>query len=188
MLRAGCPFPLGGSGTTEDAESAKADTDVLETFPLVSVRPSVNFVLFVVPLPSRNVDNMYYVCITMFDARNRHPKRMTVVLALGFDLFFKPKLTQAAQQAGVEVRYAQPAQAAEAAAGAARVVADASAPGVQDALAAVRRAHPALPILACYPHVEAQRAEFVRGLGGVAVTRGLFAQRLPEALAGTLGG
>lgn len=112
---------------------------------------------------------------------------MTVVLALGFDLFFKPKITQAAQQAGVEVRYAQPAQAAELAAGAARVVADVSAPGVQEALEAVRKARPDVPILACYPHVEEHRAVAVRALGGVAVTRGLFSQRLPEALSGELG-
>lgn len=113
---------------------------------------------------------------------------MPVVLALGFDLFFKPKISAAAQQVGVEVRYATPDKAVEAAQGADRVVADVSAPGVQEALAGVRKAHPTLPILACYPHVEAQRAELVRGLGGVAVTRGAFAQRLPEALAGDLRG
>lgn len=112
---------------------------------------------------------------------------MDVVLALGFDLFFKPKLTQAAQAVGVEVRHAPPAQADAAAAGAARVVADVSAPGVEEALRRIRAARPDVPILACYPHVEAARADAVRALGGVAVTRGAFASRLPEALAGTLG-
>lgn len=110
-----------------------------------------------------------------------------VVLALGFDLFFRPKLTQAAQAVGVEVRHAAPDRAAEAAADATRVVADASAPGVADALAAVRKARPDVPILACYPHVEAQRADEVRSLGGVAVTRGAFVQQLADALAGRLG-
>lgn len=111
-----------------------------------------------------------------------------VVLALGFDLFFKPKLNEAAKAVDVEVRYASPQQAAALAKDVARIVADVSAPGVADALAAIRQARPDVPILACYPHVEAQRAEHVRGLGGVAVTRGLFASRLPEALAGTLRG
>ncbi|HET6405199.1 MAG TPA: hypothetical protein VFH78_11165 [Candidatus Thermoplasmatota archaeon] len=109
-----------------------------------------------------------------------------VVLALGFDLFFKPKLSAAAAQAGVELRYAPPAEASRAAAGAARVVADVSAPGVEEALAALRKERPDVPILACYPHVEVRRAEAVRALGGVAVTRGHFAQHLVEALAGTL--
>lgn len=112
--------------------------------------------------------------------------RMDVVLALGFDLFFKPKLNAAAKEAGVEVRYATPAQAQDAAKGATRVVADVSAPGVEEAIAAIRRAHPALPLLACYPHVETRRADAVRALGGVAVTRGHFAQRLVDALAGKL--
>ena len=111
---------------------------------------------------------------------------MDVVLALGFDLFFKPKMTHAAQAAGVQVRFARPEEAVAQAAGATRVVADASAPGVEDALRAVRAAHPALPVLACYPHVEAHRAEAVRALGGVPVTRGAFAARLEDALAGKL--
>lgn len=109
---------------------------------------------------------------------------MDVVLALGFDLFFKPKLLAAANAVGVEVRFATPAQAVDAAKGAARVVADVSAPGVEDALRAVRAARPDVPVLACYPHVEEARAEAVRGMGGMAMTRGAFAQRLGDALAG----
>ena|SRR5581483_6338543 len=111
---------------------------------------------------------------------------MDVVLGLGFDLFFKPKLNDAARRANVELRYATPAQAVDAAKGAARVVADASAPGVEDALRDVRAAHPALPILACYPHVEEARAVAIRALGGVAIPRGAFAARLEDALAGKL--
>lgn len=111
---------------------------------------------------------------------------MDVVLALGFDLFFKPKLNEAAKAASVELRYAAPQDAARAAAGATRVVADVSAPGVEEALAAIRKEHPALPILACYPHVEERRAQAVRALGGVAIARGAFAQRLADALAGKL--
>lgn len=111
---------------------------------------------------------------------------MDAVLALGFDLFFKPKLLAAAQAAGVEVRFATPADALARAAGATRVVADVSAQGVEEALVALRKAHPALPVLACYPHVEVRRAEAVRAMGGVAVTRGLFVQRLADALAGKL--
>ena len=111
---------------------------------------------------------------------------MDVVLGLGFDLFFKPKMAEAAKSAGVELRHAAPAQAVEAAKGATRVVADVSAPGVEEALRAIRAARPDLPILACYPHVEAQRADAVRALGGVAITRGAFAADLPAALQGGL--
>ena len=111
---------------------------------------------------------------------------MDAVLALGFDLFFKPKLNQAAQHVGVEVRYARPQDAGEAARDVARVVADVSAAGVEDALRAVRAARPDVPILACYPHVEAQRAEAVRAMGGVAVTRGRFSAALEDALLGRL--
>ena len=111
---------------------------------------------------------------------------MDVVLALGFDLFLKPKISAAAQQAGVEVRYAAPQQAAEAAAGATRVLADVSAPGVQDAVLALRRARPDLPVLACYPHVEQHRADAVTSVGGAVITRGAFVSRLPDALAGKI--
>lgn len=111
---------------------------------------------------------------------------MDVVLALGFDLFFKPKLSVAAQQAGVQLRYASAADAVKAAEGAARVVADVSAPGVEEAVVAIRRAHPQLPLLACYPHVEVRRAEAVRAVGGVAVTRGAFVERLVDAVSGKL--
>lgn len=111
---------------------------------------------------------------------------MDVVLALGFDLFFKPKLNEAAKQVGVEIRYATPPQVEAQAAGTRRVIADVSAPGVEEALVTLRKHHPGLPILACYPHVEERRAEAVRALGGVAVTRGHFSKHLPEALAGTL--
>lgn len=111
---------------------------------------------------------------------------MDLVLALGFDLFFKPKLAAAAQQAGVELRHAQPDAAVHEAARASRVVADVSAPGVEEALLTLRRHYPALPMLACYPHVEVRLAELVRGIGGVAITRGRFSQHLPEALQGRL--
>lgn len=111
---------------------------------------------------------------------------MDVVLCLGFDLFFRPKLQEAARAAGVEVRFANPKDAAGAAAGATRVVADVSAPGVEQALRDVRAARPDVPILACYPHVETARADAVRSLGGVAVTRGAFTARLADALSGRL--
>lgn len=113
---------------------------------------------------------------------------MDVVLALGFDLFFKPKLTAAAKEASIELRYGTPADAEKLAEGATRVVCDVSAPGVDETLVALRKRHPALPILACYPHVEVRRAEGVRALGGpaVAVTRGRFAEHMTDALRGTL--
>lgn len=111
---------------------------------------------------------------------------MDTVLALGFDLFFRPKLNQAAQAVGVQVRHATPQDAAKAAEGVTRVVADVSAPGVEQALREVRAMRPDVPILACYPHVEAARAEAVRGLGGVAVTRGSFNAQLEAALTGRL--
>lgn len=122
-----------------------------------------------------------------FSRPARLPPRMDAVLALGFDLFFKPKMTHAAQAAGVELRFARPEEAVPLAAHAARVVADASAPGVEDALRALRAAHPDLPILACYPHVETHRADAIRALRGVPVTRGAFAARLEDALAGKMG-
>lgn len=113
---------------------------------------------------------------------------MRVVLALGFDLFFKPRLAQAAREAEVEVRHATPADAVARAEGASHVVADVSAPGVPEALAALRRARPDLPILACYPHVEAHRVQAVLTLGrAAAVTRGTFSADLVGALRGTLG-
>lgn len=120
--------------------------------------------------------------------QDRGLAQVDVVLALGFDLFFKPKLSAAAKEAGVDLRYARPEEAEKVAAGAARVVADVSAPGVDEALAALRKHHPTLPILACYPHVEVRRAEGVRALGGdaVAVTRGRFAEHMADALRGTL--
>ena len=113
---------------------------------------------------------------------------MDTLLCLGFDLFFKPRLSQAAQELGVELRHAAPAQALDAANGAARVIADVSTPGVQEALIAIRAAHPQLPILACYPHVETARADAVRAIGGVAIPRGEFTKRLGEALAGGVRG
>ena len=108
------------------------------------------------------------------------------VLALGFDLFFKPKMMEAARAAGVELVFAAPADAAAKAAGASRVVADASAPGVLDALRAVRAARPDVPVLACYPHVEERLAREAEALGARTMTRGAFAQALPDALAGKL--
>lgn len=109
-----------------------------------------------------------------------------IVLALGFDLFFRPKLAAAAKDADVDVRFASPGDAVRAAEGVARVVADVSAPGVEEALRDVRAARPDVAILACYPHVEEARAVAVRALGGVAVTRGAFNQRLADALSGRL--
>lgn len=111
---------------------------------------------------------------------------MDVVLALGFDLFLKPKISAAAKDAGVEVRYATPQQAEDAARGATRVLADVSAPGVQEAVLALRRARPELPVLACYPHVEQQRADAVMAAGGAVITRGAFVSRLPDAVAGKI--
>lgn len=111
---------------------------------------------------------------------------MDIVLCLGFDLFFKPKLDHAATQAGIALRYAMPRDALAAARDATRIVADVSAPGVLEALQAIRAADPAISILACYPHVEEHRALAVRAIGGVAVTRGAFASRIPDALAGAL--
>ncbi|HUR70104.1 MAG TPA: hypothetical protein VM370_12740 [Candidatus Thermoplasmatota archaeon] len=111
---------------------------------------------------------------------------METVLALGFDLFFRPKIDEAASKLGVAVVYAHASNASALARGAARVMADVSAPGVAEALAALRAADPTLPILACFPHVEEHRAAAVRALGGVAVTRGRFAQHLEEALGGSL--
>jgi hypothetical protein len=107
-----------------------------------------------------------------------------VVLALGFDLFFKPRLAEAARAAGVELRHAAPRDALAQAAGAARVVADVSAPGVLDAVLALRAARPELPVLACYPHVQADLARAVTQAGGRALPRGAFSERLVEALAG----
>ena len=107
---------------------------------------------------------------------------MDTVLALGFDLFFKPKLNAAAEKVGVRLLYAAPPDAASVT----RIVADVSAPGVEEQLRALRAAHPQLPILACYPHVETHRADAVRALGGVAVTRGHFASHIEDALAGKL--
>jgi hypothetical protein len=105
---------------------------------------------------------------------------METVLALGFDLFLKPKLDEAARRLGVALRYGGDA------ADVARVVADASAPGVEERLRAIRAARPDVPILACYPHVEERRAEAIRALGGVAVTRGAFVGDLAGALAGRM--
>lgn len=107
-----------------------------------------------------------------------------IVLALGFDLFFKPKMNAAADQLGLTLRYAKPEDAAAQAADATRVVADASSPGVADALEAVRAAHPTLPILACYPHVQADLGARIANLGGTPTTRGAFNAALPDALAG----
>lgn len=108
------------------------------------------------------------------------------VLALGFDLFFRPKLLEAAKTAGVEVRFAAPPAAVASAEGAARIVADVSAPGVLDAVLALRKARPDVPVLACYPHVETRLADAVKGAGGAAIPRGAFVADLPAALAGRL--
>lgn len=105
-----------------------------------------------------------------------------LVLALGFDLFFKPRLSQAAQQLGVELRHAQPKDALAASEGATRVVADVSAPGVLDAVLVLRKSRPELPVLACYPHVQRDLAEAVERAGGRAVTRGAFNGDLLGAL------
>lgn len=109
-----------------------------------------------------------------------------VVVAIGFDLFFRPKLQAAARDAGVELRTPATPDAVAAAAEADRLVADASAPGVEDVLGDVKRARPELPILVCYPHVESDRAARMEALGIHAVTRGAFNQRLEDALRGGL--
>ena len=109
-----------------------------------------------------------------------------VVLALGFDLFFRPKLQEAAKAAGVDVRAVGNAQALEAAKDAARVVADVSSPGTLDAVLALRQARPDLPVLACYPHVQADLAAAVQAAGGAVVTRGKFNADLAAALSGRL--
>lgn len=97
-----------------------------------------------------------------------------VVLALGFDLFFKPRMTQAATGTGIELRFAQPHEALAKSEGTARVIADVSAPGVLDAVLSLRQARPELPVLACYPHVQADLARAVTAAGAQAITRGQF--------------
>ena len=111
---------------------------------------------------------------------------MDVVLALGFDLFLKPKLNAAADALGVQLRYVPPARALEDAsvADVTRVVADVSAPGALDAALALRAARPDLPLVACYPPVQEDLARAVREAGGVAITRGAFVSGLPDTLAG----
>ena len=103
-----------------------------------------------------------------------------VVLALGFDLFFKPKMMDAARAASVELRFGRSAADAE---DAARIVADASSPGVMDALEAIRKARPDVPILACYPHVDEALAARVKTIG-VGVTRGAFNANVLAAIKG----
>ena len=109
--------------------------------------------------------------------RRSPPPMTTVVLALGFDLFFKPRLMDAAKDAGIELRFAGDA------AGADRVVADASTPGVIDQLEAIRKTRPDVPILACYPHVDERLAARVKAIG-TGVTRGAFNANVGPALAG----
>ncbi len=106
------------------------------------------------------------------------------VLALGFDLFFKPKMSAAAEKLGVQLVYARPDDAAAKAAQSTRIVADVSVAGVAEALEAIRKAHPDVPVLACYPHVEEHRAVHVRAIGGKAITRGAFNANLEDALSG----
>ena len=108
------------------------------------------------------------------------------VLCLGFDLFFRPKLYEAGQKEGVAIQFCQLIDAPRAAKGMLRVVADASAPGVEDALRGIRAAHPDLAILACFPHVEEDRATRLRQMGAAVVTRGALNARLADALGGRL--
>lgn len=105
------------------------------------------------------------------------------VLALGFDLFFKPRLMEAAKRAGVEVAFASSADALARSASASRVVADVSAPGVLDAVEAIAAARPTLPILACYPHVAVELAERAKRAGASCMTRGAFNADLDRAMA-----
>jgi len=100
-----------------------------------------------------------------------------LVLALGFDLFFKPRLMQAAQSADLTLSYQETD-----AASAGRVVADASVPGVLDALRRIRAAQPSLPVVACYPHVDTATGDALRALGAVTMTRGAFNADLTAAL------
>lgn len=111
---------------------------------------------------------------------------MTTVLALGFDLFFKPRLMSAAESEGVTLVFAKPEDAPTKAANADRVIADASAPGVLDALERVRKLAPDVPLLACYPHVQTEIKARAEGLGARVVTRGAFNAALTDAVAGTL--
>lgn len=104
-----------------------------------------------------------------------------VVLALGFDLFFRPKLSEAAKAAGVEVSF-NVADVARAS----RIVADASAPGALAQVLSLRATHPNVPVLACYPHVQADLAEAVVKAGGSVVTRGKFNAKLTDMLVGPL--
>lgn len=108
------------------------------------------------------------------------------VLALGFDLFFKPRLMEAAKSVGVEVAFAAPKDALDKSATASRVVADVSAPGVMDAVEAIRAARPALPVLACYPHVAVDLAERAKRAGATCVTRGALNANLAAAVSGDL--
>jgi CheY-like chemotaxis protein len=108
------------------------------------------------------------------------------VLAIGFDLFFKPRITQAAETVDTRVTFAKPEEAPGKAVHAERVIMDASAPGALDALAAIRNARPDVPVLACYPHVEADKAAAAEALGARTVTRGAFNNSLPDAVAGRL--
>lgn len=105
-----------------------------------------------------------------------------IVLALGFDLFFKPRITQAAAAVGVEVRFAQPLEALAKAEGASRVVADVSATGVLDAVRSLRKTRPELPVLVCYPHVQADLMQAAVAAGASAVTRGQFNADLAKML------
>ncbi|MFA5861559.1 MAG: hypothetical protein WDA16_07675 [Candidatus Thermoplasmatota archaeon] len=107
-----------------------------------------------------------------------------VVLALGFDLFFKPRITQAAKEVGVEVRFVLPAEALAKSEGTSRVVADVSAPGVLDAVLSLRKARPELPVLVCYPHVQADLMQAAVAAGASAVTRGQFNADLPKMMRG----
>lgn len=105
-----------------------------------------------------------------------------IILALGFDLFLKPKLAEAARALGVELRHVAPKDAPAAARDASRVIADASAPGVLDALRDVRAQAPALPIVACYPHVDAALGDALRALGATTLTRGAMVADLARAM------
>lgn len=104
-----------------------------------------------------------------------------VVLALGFDLFFRPKLSDAARAAGVELTFNM-ADASRAT----RIVADVSAPGALAQVLNLRATHASVPVLACYPHVQGDLAEAVVKAGGSVVTRGAFNARLGDMLVGPL--
>ena len=115
---------------------------------------------------------------------------MPIVIALVEDLLFLSRIREAARGAGVEVRSARtPAALVEAArAGATLVLVDADSDRLRgiEAIAALR-AEPsasAVPVVAFFSHVHADRAQAARAAGASRVLpRSAFVQELPGLLA-----